>query len=461
MKDSSRMATMPVFRLIVSMGLPSMLSMFVQALYNIVDSIFVSRLGESALTAVTLAFPIQMLAISVAVGTGVGLNSLISRRLGEGDRAAADRAASHGVVLGALSYALFAVFGLFFPRAFMDAFAENPATAAMGTDYLSVVCVFSMGVFIEVAIEKVLQATGNMIWPMVFMLVGAITNLILDPIMIFGLLGCPAMGVRGAAIATVIGQILSCIVAAVVMVTRSHEVRIRLRGFRFSAKTLRDIYAVGAPSIIMQSIGSVMIMGLNSILIAFSEAAVSVLGVYFKLQSFVFMPVFGLTHRVLPVIGYNYGARHKDRIREAIRSGAAIAVVIMAVGTLIFLVFAPQLMGIFNPSAAMMAIGVPALRIIGTCFVPAALAIILSTFYQAIGMGGKSLFISLMRQLFIILPLAWAFSRVGLWLVWYAFPIAEVVVLAVNFGIFSRVWQQKIVPLDAPAPGAPAAVQED
>lgn len=447
MQEQNKMAVAPVPKLIMTMALPSMFSMLVQALYNIVDSIFVAQLGESALTAVTLAFPIQMLLISVAVGTGVGLNSLISRRLGEGNREAADRAANHGIVLSVCSYLVFLLFGLFFPKMFIGAFAENATTAAWGSDYLSVVCVFSFGLFIQVAIEKILQATGNMIWPMIFMLTGAITNIILDPIMIFGLLGCPAMGVKGAAAATVIGQILACIVAVVALFTKCKFVRVNLRGFRFHSRTLKDIYTVGLPSIVMQSIGSVMQMGLNAILISFSEAAVSVLGAYFKLQSFAFMPVFGLTHGVMPVVGFNYGAGNSGRIRQAIKTGCVGAFLIMAAATAIFMAGSPLLLSLFNPSAMMLEIGIPALRIMALCFMAAAIGIMLSTFYQGIGLGINSLAISLMRQLVVILPLAWVFSKIALSLVWWSFPIAEGVALVMNVIIFRRVWRRHILPL--------------
>ncbi|MBP1558529.1 MAG: MATE family efflux transporter [Oscillospiraceae bacterium] len=448
MQEQNKMAVMPVPKLIISMALPSMFSMLVQALYNIVDSIFVAQLGESALTAVTLAFPIQMLQMSVAVGTGVGLNSLISRRLGEGNREAADRAASHGIVLAVCSYLIFLMFGLFFPTAFMNAFAENATTAAWGVDYLSVVCIFSFGVFVQVAIEKILQATGNMVWPMVIMLTGAVTNLILDPIMIFGLFGCPVLGVKGAAIATVAGQILAFFISLWVLATKCRDVTVTLRGFRFRARTLRDIYTVGLPSIVMQSIGSVMQMGLNAILISFSEAAVSVLGAYFKLQSFAFMPVFGMTHGVMPVVGFNYGAGNPSRIKQAVKTGCIGAFIIMAVATAIFMAGSPVLLSFFNPSEAMRQIGIPALRIMALCFMPAAVGIMLSTFYQGIGLGVNSLVLSMMRQLIIILPLAWVFSKITLGLVWWAFPIAEAVALLFNVILLKWVWSKRISPLE-------------
>ena len=299
----NKMGTEPVFRLILSMSLPAVFSMLVQSLYNIVDSYFVSKVSMDALTAVSLSFPIQQLIIAMAVGTGVGVNSLVSRRLGEKRRPEADRAASHGVVLAALTSLLFALFGLFFARPFIGLFTQSPNVAALGGQYLSVVCLCSFGVFIEIALEKTLQATGNMIYPMQFMLVGCVTNLILDPILIFGLLGLPAMGVLGAAVATVTGEILSMFYSIYIIFRKKHAVTVSLKGFRFDKTTLRDIYAVAAPSMLMQSIGSFLVMGLNQILSAFSETAISVLGVYYKLQSFVFMPVFGLTHGLSPIMG--------------------------------------------------------------------------------------------------------------------------------------------------------------
>ena len=335
----NKMGTAPVARLILSMSLPAMFSMLVQSLYNIVDSIFVAKIGESALAAVSLAFPIQTLMIAVAVGTGVGINSLISRRLGEGDRKAADRAASHGIILGAISWAVFALLGVFFSRPFFQMFSTNGAVIQAGADYLSIVTILSLGIFVEISVEKTLQATGNMIYPMIFQLIGAVINLILDPILIFGLLGFPAMGVAGAALATVLGQIISMIYSLYIVFRKDHEVTIRLKGFRFHARTVKDIYTVGAPSILMQSIGSVLNIGLNAILAGFSEAAVSVLGVYYKLQSFVFMPVFGLNQGVMPIMGYNYGARNRKRVLDALKWGCIIALCIMAVGCVLFMAF--------------------------------------------------------------------------------------------------------------------------
>ncbi len=451
MKDSSKMGTQPVFPLIISMSLPSMFSMLVQSLYNVVDSYFVAQLGEKALTAVSLAFPIQILMISMAVGIGVGVNSLMARRLGQGDLAAANVAANHAIVLAIVAGILFAIFGAIFPRMFFASFSPDPEIISMGSDYLSVVCIFSVSIMVQVSVERIFQATGNMVWPMVFMLIGAITNIILDPILIFGMFGAPALGIQGAAIATVIGQMLACIVSLVVLLTRSREITINLKGFRPQAQVLRDIFVVGLPSIIMQSIASVLTVGLNSILITFSNAAVSVLGAYFRLQSFVFMPVFGLTHGAMPLMGYNYGAGNRERIKQTLISAAGIALGIMGTGTLIFFLFTPELLSIFSASPEMLSIGIPALRIISVCFVPAAISIMFAIFYQSIGMGLNSLIISLLRQLVLILPLAYIFSRIGLGYVWLSFPLAEAVALIVNIFMFRYTWRKKILTMGEPS----------
>ena len=440
----NKMGTEPMLKLILSMSLPAMFSMLVQALYNIVDSYFVAQISEEALTAVSLAFPLQMLMISVAVGTGIGINSLVSRRLGQKQQAAADKAATHGIFLAVFSWIAFALIGIFGTKAFFHAFTQNPNVLQMGCDYTYIVLIFSVGIFVEINIEKTLQATGNMIYPMVFQLVGAITNIILDPILIFGLLGMPKMGIAGAAAATVIGQILSMLVSIYVVFRKDHIVHITFKKFRFEWATIRDIYAVGVPSIIMQSIGSVMTTILNGILIVFSEAAVAVLGVYFKLQSFIFMPVFGMTHGVMPIMGYNFGAGNKKRLLSALKIGCILALCIMAVGTAIFMIFPRQLLMIFNASDAMMEIGIHALRTICLCFLPAALGIMFSTLFQAVGSGNRSLVISILRQLVIIVPVAYLMSKIGLYFVWIAFPIAEVFSFVVSIWMYALLYKKSI-----------------
>ncbi|EEG31744.1 MATE efflux family protein [[Clostridium] methylpentosum DSM 5476] len=440
----NKMGIAPIPKLIVSMSLPAMFSMLVQALYNIIDSMFVAQLGESALTSVSLAFPVQTLMIAVAVGTGIGINSLVSRRLGERRREEASRAATHGLLLAIFSSLVFALLGLTLTQTFFQAFTDNQTVLQMGCDYTYVVTIFSFGMMIEIGLEKTLQATGNMIYPMLFQLSGAVINIILDPIFIFGKFGVPALGVRGAAVATVIGQIASMVFAVVVIIVKKHEVHISFRNFKFKWRTVKEIYAVGFPSIIMQSIMAFLVTMLNTILISFSEAAVSVLGVYYKLQSFVFMPVFGLTHGVLPIIGYNYGAGNKKRLLSALRLGTLIAACIMTVGTVLFLAIPDKLLMIFNASPQMLEIGVPALRIISICFIPAAVDILFSTFFQGVGMGFKSLIVSIMRQLVVILPAAYLLSKIGLGYTWYAFPIAEVVSLVLGGIFFWTTYRSKI-----------------
>ena len=446
----NKMGTAPVLPLIFSMSLPAMFSMLVQALYNVVDSYFVAQVSEKGLAAVSLAFPLQNLLISFAVGTAVGVTSLISRRLGQGFQDEANSAAVHGILLGICTWVLFAVYGAFFSAPFFRLFETDPEIIQMGSAYISICYVFSFGVFVEVTLEKILQATGNMLWPMVFQLIGAVTNIILDPIMIFGLLGFPAMGVAGAAIATVTGQILAMVVAILVITFRDHDVTITFRGFKPSGKIIKDIYIVGVPSIVMQSIGTVMTMAINGILSSFSTAAYTVFGLYFKLQSFVFMPVFGLNQGLLPILGYNYGARNKRRLTFAFRCGCVIALVIMAVGMTVFLLFPQWLLGIFNASQELLEIGIPALRIICTCFLFAALGIVTSTLFQAVGRGVYSLIVSLMRQLVVLVPVAWLLAQftqqVGY--VWWAFPIAECFSLAVSIVLFLRLYRQEIQHLE-------------
>jgi len=440
----NKMGTMPVFKLIVSMSLPAMLSMMVQALYNVVDSFFVAKISEHALTAESLAFPIQTLLIAVGVGTAVGINSLVSRRLGEKRQDEADSAATHGILLGVFNWILFAVIGIFFSRLFFQSFTQNQEVITMGTQYMSIVCIVSFGVFIEINIEKTLQATGNMIYPMVSQLIGAVTNIILDPIFIFGLFGVPKMGVAGAAIATVIGQVFAMLFLIFIIVKKDHDIKIDFNNFKFDWGIAKNIYSVGFPSIIMQSIGSAMVVGMNAILIGFTETAVALFGVYFKLQSFVFMPVFGLTQGIMPIIGYNYGARKRTRLLSTIKIGLVIAIGIMAFGTVMFWTIPGRLLSIFNASQTMLKIGVPALQIISICFVPAALGIMFSTVFQSVGNGFSSLIVSVLRQLVVLLPAAYLLSKIGLTPVWYAFPIAEIASLTASIVIFWRLYQRTL-----------------
>lgn len=446
----NKMGTAKMLPLIFSMALPAMFSMLVQALYNIVDSYFVSQYSEKALSAVSLAFPIQNLQIAFAVGTAVGVTSLIARRLGQGRQEEAGAAAVHGILLGVGTSLLFAIYGAFFSTPFFRLFETDPEIIQMGDQYISVCCIFSFGCFVSVMLEKTLQATGNMIWPMVFQLIGAVTNIVLDPIFIFGYFGLPVLGVTGAAVATVAGQIVSMIVSIIVMITREHAIKITFKHFRFDWTTVKNIYAVGLPAIVMQAIGTVMNMAMNGILSGFSTTAYTVFGLYFKLQSFVFMPVFGLTQGLLPIMGYNYGAKDKKRLLSALKQGCLIALCIMAAGMLAFLLLPEQLLGIFSPSPELLTIGVPALRTICACFLFAALGIVSSTLFQAVGKGTYSLIISLMRQLLVLVPAAWILARLTgeVNAVWWAFPIAECISLAASIFFFLRLYRKEISHLE-------------
>ncbi len=449
-KRLTRMGTAPVFGLMMKMSLPTMFSMIVQALYNIVDSMFVSYYDKTALTAVSLVFPMQLLMIGTAVGTSIGVNSLIARRLGEGKKDEADKAATYSLLLSVITWIVFAIVGVLFSHAIIGAYTDNPRVLSSGTEYLSCIYLFSIGVFVEVGIEKTLQATGNMMFPMLFQLCGAVINTILDPIFIFGLGPVPSMGALGAGIATVIGQIASMIFALIVLFKKRNAVTIRFRYFRhIDFQVIKNIYAVGFPSIIMQSISSVMLLSLNGILAGISETYVDVLGVYFKLQSFVFMPVFGLTHGVMPIMGYNYGARNKKRLLQALKYGIFVAVAIMTAGMLAFQFLSEPLLNIFNAYPQMLEVGVPALRIISLCFVLAAVGIMFSTLFQAVGKGLRSMLTSLLRQLGVIVPAAFLLSRISPSLVWWSFPIAEGAAMIIALIFFITLYRKNIKPLDS------------
>ena len=441
----NKMGVMPVNRLLFSMSLPMILSMLVQALYNIVDSIFVAQIGETALAAVSLAFPVQNLIIAVSVGTGVGVNALLSRSLGEKNQETANLAAVNGIFVFFLSYLLFAVFGLFFARMYFTVQTSNPEIIEQGTIYLSVCSIFSFGIFLEIALERIMQSTGRTIYNMITQGLGAIINIILDPILIFGLFGFPRMGILGAAVATVIGQIIAMLLLLYFNIRKNSDVNLNMRRFRPDTAIIAEIYRVGLPSIIMQSISSVMTFGVNKILLLFSETAVSVFGIYFKLQSFIFMPVFGLNNAMVPIVAYNYGAARKDRIMKTIRSSVTAAVAIMLAGLAIFQIFPEQLLYLFDASEHMMGIGVPALRIISLSFLFAGYCIVIGSVFQALGNGVYSLITSAARQLVCILPAAWLFASVfGLHAVWYAFPLAEIISVVLPTLFFRRIYQKKI-----------------
>ena len=432
------------------MSMPMVISMLVQALYNVVDSVFVARISENALTAVSMAFPVQNLMIAVSVGTGVGINALLSRSLGEKQFRQADRAARNGLFLGLVTYLAFAVFGLAGSRLFFTSQTSDPELIAYGTQYVFTVTVFSFGICLAVVGERLLQSTGRTIYNMITQGLGAIINIILDPILIFGLWGFPRMEVLGAAVATVVGQICGMALSLFFNVRKNQEINLNMKGFRPDWATIRKIYEVGLPSIIMQSIGSVMVFGVNKILMMFTSTAVSVFGVYFKLQSFIFMPVFGLNNGMVPIIAYNYGARRKKRITETVKLSIGAAVAVMLAGLAVFQLRAEALLEIFDASPDMLSIGVPALRTISLSFLFAGYCIVVGSVFQALGNGVYSLAVSVARQILVILPVAYVFARLwGLNAVWWSIPIAEIVSVVMSTVLLRRIYRLRLAPLEA------------
>lgn len=430
---TNKLGYKPIFPLLISMAFPAILSMMIQALYNLVDSYFVGKISESALQALSIIFPIQILMISFSVGTSIGVSSYISRSLGRKDQKEAESAAAHGIVLSLITYSIFALIGLFGAKAFMSFFTGNQEIRLMGIDYLQIIAPFSFGLFIEISIEKTLQATGNMIVPMLLQSTGAILNCIFDPILIFGYFGFPALGIKGAAIATVGAQIIAGILSVLYILLKKHAIHITLLGFTFKKETIINIYKVGAPSMIMSSVGSFLVMGLNQILIQFSELSIAVLGVYFKLQSFIFMPIFGLSQGMMPIIGYNYGARQFERVHRTFRYSLLLSLTYMTLGMIAFWMIPSTLLDIFSASTEMKAIGIPALRIISISFIPASIVIVGVSMFQALGEGRRSMGISLSRQLLFLLPIAYIGSKIrGIYLVWAAFPISETLALLIT-----------------------------
>lgn len=431
-EKQNKMATESVSKLVLTMSLPPIISMFIQSMYNVVDSIFVSRISMDALTSVSLAFPLQMIMVALFVGTGAGISSLISRRLGEGNYEAASSAANHGLIINIVYSIIVAIIGIFFVDNFVFIFTKDPSLQILTTQYLRIILIFSFGNFITQAGISILQSTGNTVIPMITQLVGAITNIILDPILIFGWFGMPAMGIKGAALATVIGQFASFILTMKVLFKDDNNLNLSLKGLTINYITIKDIFIVGLPAIVMQSLASVTVSGLNIILISFSSAAVAVLGIYFKLQSFVFMPIFGLAQGFRPIIGYNFGAKNKSRVLEAFKTAIIISVSIMLIGTFIFQVFPIQLLSLFDSNEEMMLIGTSALKIISFTFAIAAVGITISTTFQAFGKGMLSLIISFTRQIIILLPAAFILAKIwGLNAIWYSFVISEIIAVAI------------------------------
>lgn len=444
-KQANKMGTMPIPKLLFSMALPAIIAMMVQALYNIVDSIFVSRLGEEALTAISLAFPIQLIIIAFFVGLGIGINSLVSRKLGEGRPEEATNAAEHGLMIAGILYVIIAILAFVIPRRFFASFTDNVLVVEYGVQYTTIVMLFAFGRIFAQAGISTMQGTGEMVKPMKAMMIGAVGNMILDPILIFGWFGLPALGIRGAAIATVMAQILSMFYVFHAIFKQKVSLHLDMKSFHYDASMIRQIVVVGLPAAIMQALGSVMLTGLNLILASFSDSAVAVLGVYYKLQSFIFMPIFGLGQGTLPIVGFNYGAKNRGRLMEAIRVAVIAAVSFMILGTVIFQLLPDTLLRLFNASPAMMDIGVHAFRTISWIFPMAGLSIVLSTSFQAMGKAHLSMVVSFIRQLVVLLPAAYFLGRVfGLDAVWYAFVLSEVIGVSTVLFLFRSVIKSQL-----------------
>ena len=441
----NKMGVMDVRQLLIQMSLPIMISMLVQALYNIVDSMFVARVSTEALTAVSLCYPVQMILVAVACGTGVGVNALLSRYLGLQDPQMASQTALHGIFLGLMNGLVFALLGFFGARSFLALFTHQANILEMGIVYMRICTVFSFGVFVQITYERIMQATGNTFYNMVIQGVGALVNIILDPIFIFGWLGLPAMGVAGAAIATVAGQIVAMILGIWITQKKVKEITIHVRVFRLSAKLLGNLYRIAIPAILMQSITSFMTVLMNMILVPFGELAVSCFSIYYKLQQFVFMAVSGLRNALIPIVSYNYGARKYHRIKEAARYSLLFSCVLMGVGTLIFQLFNQELLLLFEATQEMLAIGSPALSIISWSFILAGISMILGSVFQAVDHGGQSLMITLFRQMILLLPLVYLLAfTFGLAISWWAFVITEGAMAVLSLYLYRRICRQSL-----------------
>lgn len=443
--QENKMGTAPVNRLLLGMSLPMMISMMVQALYNIIDSIYVSRVSEKALTAVSLAFPLQSLMIAFGVGTGVGINALLSKALGEKDYEKANKAAENGVFLDWLNHLIFLLVGLLAATPFYLSQTKDAQIIEYGKQYLPIICCFSLGMYAQYVFDRLLQSTGKTFYTMLTQGMGALINIFLDPVFIFGYFGLPAMGVRGAAVATVLSQAIAGITSFFINQKKNTEIRLNFRSFKPDIDIIRQIYKVGIPTVIMQSVGSFMSYGMNRILLTFSSTAATVFGVYFKLQSFVFMPIFGLNNGVIPIVAYNLGAGNRKRLLQTVKLGIIYAVCLMALGLGVFQLFPAQLFSLFEASREMLAIAVPALRIISLSFILAGFGVVLGAVFQALGNGMYSLVVSVARQLLVLLPVAWLLARTGeLNYVWWAFPIAELVSMGVSAFFFVRIYREVI-----------------
>lgn len=445
MPEENKMGTEPIKKLLITMSLPLVVSNLVQALYNIVDSIFVSRISEDALTAVTLCFPFQMLMISFGIGTAVGMGALLSRYLGAGLLNKVDKVAHNGIILGLFNYVIFFCVGLFLAEPLIRMQISDETVIEYGATYLRIVCMLSIGFMMQITVERLLQATGKTFYILFTQGIGAIINIIFDPILIFGLFGAPKMGIAGAAVATVFGQIFAFVMGMYFNITKNYEVTLHIKHLKPDFGIIKEIYKIAIPSIIMQSIGSVMSLAMNMVLATFSKTAVAVFGVYFKLQSFIFMPVFGLNNGVVPIAAYNYGAKNRDRLESVMKISVRYAIAIMLLGTICFWLFPNTLLALFDASAHMMELGRPCLRIISICFPFAAYAIMRGAIFQALGKSVYSMNISIMRQLIVLIPASVLLGMTGnVNNVWWAYPIAEVIGCTTS-ALYTRRIRRKII----------------
>ncbi|MCR4789256.1 MAG: MATE family efflux transporter [Lachnospiraceae bacterium] len=449
-RQENKMGVLPPNKLLITMSLPMMASMLVQALYNIVDSIFVSRINENALTAVSLAFPLQILMIAIAGGTGVGVNAILSKSLGEKDFTRANKTAVNGIFLYVISYFVFLLIGLVFVRPYYASQTTDPEILEFGVQYMTICCALSFGIFSQFIFERLLTSTGRTFYTMITQTTGAVINIIMDPILIFGLLGAPRLGVSGAALATVIGQIVAGTLACIMNLKKNPDVEISFKGFKPDGEIISEIYRIGVPSIIMQAIGSLMNYIMNKILISFTSTAVAVFGVYYKMQSFIFMPVFGLNNGMIPIVAYNYGARKKDRMMKTWKLSWIYASIIMIAGTLAYEFIPGYMLKLFDASDTMMQIGITAFRIIGIHFPVAAFCIVTGSMFQALGKSIYSMITSIMRQLVVLVPAAWLLSMLGnIDYVWWAFPIAEIMSAATTVFLFIRIYNRIISKIES------------
>ena len=444
----NKMGVMPVGKLIVNMALPMVISMLVQALYNVVDSIYVSQISESAVTALSLAFPVQNVMIGLAVGVGVGVNSLLSKSLGQRDQEGVNRAAGNGIFLMLISTAIMMLFGFFGARPYFTMQSDVVETVEGGIAYTSICCICSLGVFVQILGERLLQSTGRTVPSMISQMAGAVVNIILDPIFIHGWFGLPAMGLAGAAVATVIGQVTGAILVVIFNLKANPDIGFGLKYLKPHSATVKAILTVGVPSIVMNCIGAVMNFGMNQILQGFGETSTGVFGVYFKLQSFFFMPLFAINNATISIVAFNFGARRPDRMMKTQKLAIAIALTLMCTGLLVFQLLPDVLLNMFNPSENFLAIGRSALRTISWSFPIAAVCISLGACFQALGNGIYTTIISVCRQLLVLLPVAYLMSLTGnVHNVWWAYPMAEILSGALTAFFFLRIYRQKIKPL--------------